>query len=214
MFAPKAGINRVLVLGAHSDDAEIGAGGTIRSLVRERPDIEVRWVVFAAAARERAEEAQASAREILGNGNTRIVETHDFRDGFLPYEGAEVKEVFEKLKSFNPDLVLTHQRDDLHQDHRLVCELTWNTFRDHMILEYEVPKYDGDMGSPNFFSPLPADIVEAKVDGLMRFFASQRSKMWFTSDTFRALMRLRGMECRAPSGFAEAFYARKAVWSL
>lgn len=143
-------------------------------------------------------------------GRSEIV-LHDFRDGFLPYSGPAVKESFEELKAFEPDLVLTHQRADLHQDHRLVCELTWNTFRDHLMLEYEIPKYDGDLGAPNVFMPLDEAVCRRKVDLLMRHFGSQRSKRWFTEDLFMGLLRLGGMESGSSSPFAEAFYGRKLV---
>lgn len=202
----------ILAIGAHSDDIEIGAGGTLRWLRDRFPDAGVHWIVLSAPG-DRALEARRSAVSILGNASIHSVDTHDFRDGFFPYDGARVKDAFERLKTVTtPELILTHHGDDRHQDHRLVSELTWNTFRDHMILEYEVPKYDGGLGSPNFFVPLPTDIVEKKVDGLIEHFGSQRSKGWFTKDTFLGLMRLRGIECRSPSGYAEAFYVRKGVW--
>ena len=207
-------IEQVLVLGAHSDDIEIGAGGTIRQLLASVPDVAVHWVVFAAS-RQRKSEAEASAAAILGASRSRKIETHDFRDGFFPYEGAKIKEVFEALKPVvKPDVVFTHHRDDLHQDHRTISELTWNTFRDNMILEYEVPKYDGGLSSPNFFVPLRPDIVDKKISELLEHFGSQRSKTWFNGEVFRGLMALRGVECRSPTGYAEAFYCRKAVWSL
>lgn len=203
----------VLVLGAHSDDAEIGAGGTIRLLRQHWPQLNIRWVVFSAVG-PRADEARQSALEVIGEGPGCSVEFHEFRDGFFPYEGARLKGEFERLKTVcNPDIVFTHYGNDYHQDHRTVAELTWNTFRDHVVLEYEVPKYDGGLGSPNFFVPLPIDSVQAKVDGLMRYFATQRAKTWFSEDTFRSLMRIRGIESRSESGYAEAFYVRKAVWS-
>lgn len=205
-------LNEILAIGAHSDDIEIGAAGTLLWLRQCFPDARVRWVVLCAAG-ERRDEAERSARSILGNGNNCTVDTYDFRDGFFPYEGGKVKDVFERLKaSVAPDVILSHHGEDRHQDHRLVSELTWNTFRDHVIMEYEVPKYDGGLGSPNFFVPLAMDIVERKVDGLMAQFGTQRSKGWFSRETFLGLMRLRGIECRAPSGYAEGFYVRKAVW--
>ena len=203
---------RLLILGAHADDAEIGAGGFVRVLIARRPAMRIHWVVFCAAGQRQAE-AAASAQEILGTERGRTFETHAFRDGFFPYEGVRIKEEFERLKQgYEPDLVLSHHRADLHQDHRVIAELTWNTFRSHLILEYEIPTYDGDLGSPNFFVPLSAGIIQEKVDGLMKHFASQRGKSWFSAETFEAIMRLRGMECRSESGFAEAFYLRKAVW--
>jgi LmbE family N-acetylglucosaminyl deacetylase len=205
---------KVLCLGAHCDDIEIGAGGTVLRLLRENPGTEVLWVVFSSTEERRAE-AQACAQRFLagaGKGDIRIL---GFRDGFLPYAGAAVKEAFEDLKTaFVPDLILTHYRHDLHQDHRQVCELTWNTWRNHLILEYEIPKWDGDMGIPNFFVPLEEADLAAKIAALMDCYVSQRGKSWFTEDTFRALPRLRGMECNAPSRHAEAFHCRKAALSL
>ena len=204
---------RLLVLGAHSDDAEIGAGGTIRSLLHESPGTEVRWVVLSAAG-QREQEARVSAAETTAGAAKRTVEMHAFKDGFFSYEGTLIKETFERLKAgYNPDVILTHHRDDLHQDHQVVADLTWQTFRNHTIVEYEVPKYDGGLGSPNLFVPLSADLVEAKVEGLLRCFASQAQRSWFTADTFKALMRLRGIECQSESGYAEGFYVRKAIWS-
>jgi LmbE family N-acetylglucosaminyl deacetylase len=170
-------------------------------------------VVFSAAG-VRETEARQSAGAIWGDHGRCRVETHDFRDGFFPYEGGRIKEIFERLKAdIAPDVILTHHREDLHQDHRIISELTWNTFRDHAILEYEVPKYDGGLGSPNLFVPLSVSIVDAKIDQLMRDFGTQRSKAWFSQETFRGLMRLRGVECRSPTGYAEGFYVRKAIWA-
>lgn len=202
---------RILALGCHSDDIEIGCGGTIMSLIAAHPGTEVRWVVLSAAG-SREEEARAGAGHVLeGAAGTEII-LRDFQDGYMPYRGAEVKDFFETLaEGYSPDLVLTHRRDDLHQDHRLACELTWNTFRDHLVLEYEIPKWDGDMGRPNVYVPLDEDIWRRKVALLMETFATQRSKTWFTEDLFAGLMRLRGMESRAPSGHAEAFYGPKLI---
>jgi LmbE family N-acetylglucosaminyl deacetylase len=208
---PGAAPLRVLAIGAHADDAEIGCGGTILKLVREGAIAEICWVVLTGES-ARAGEARASAEAILEGAPETSILQRDFRDGFLPYQGAEVKAFFEELKrDFSPDLVLTHQRNDLHQDHRTACELTWNTFRDHFILEYEVPKYDGDMGRPNLFVTLEDDICRRKIDHLMTHFGTQVSKRWFKEDLFSGLMRLRGMECNSPTAFAEAFYCRKAV---
>jgi LmbE family N-acetylglucosaminyl deacetylase len=210
LFASANGPRRILALGAHSDDIEIGCGGTILRLAADRPDLEVLWVVFAATA-PRAAEAKGSADAFLQGVRSAKVIVRDHRDGFLPHSGAAVKDEFEELKrEFSPDLVFTHYRDDRHQDHRFVSELTWNTWRDHLILEYEIPKYDGDFGSPNFFSVLPASTLDCKVELLQRHFPSQATKPWFTPDLFRAVARIRGMECAAPGGFAEGFYVRKA----
>jgi LmbE family N-acetylglucosaminyl deacetylase len=206
------GLRRLLVIGAHSDDAEIGCGATVRRLVAENPDLAVTWVVLAASG-DREGEARASAETLLHGAGEAHVVIGGLRDGFLPYLGPVTKELFEGLKQYgDPDIVLTHQRNDLHQDHRVACELTWNTFRDHLILEYEIPKWDGDLGAPNVFVPLEPDDVARKVEHLMHHFSSQRSKRWFTPDLFEGLMRLRGVECGG--GFAEAFYGRKVALSL
>jgi LmbE family N-acetylglucosaminyl deacetylase len=202
---------RVLVLGAHADDIEIGCGGTILHLVEQGQVEAATWVVLSAT-QERAAEAEASAAAFLDGVAGQTVGVHRFRDGFLPYEGAAVKEVFERLKhEVDPDLVLTHRGGDAHQDHRLVSELTWNTFRDHLILEYEIPKYDGDLGRPNLFVPLPEPTYRRKLELLQKGFPSQQGKAWFTEDTFLGLMRLRGMEANAPSRHAEGFFCRKLV---
>ena len=204
-----APLERLLVIGSHSDDIEIGCGGTILTLTRAIPGIAVDWVVLAAAA-ERESEARASAAAFLAHAGSARIEVHAFRDGFLPYVGGEVKDLFEELKSrVDPQLVLTHTRDDLHQDHRLVNELTWNTFRSHLVLEYEVPKVDGEAIRPNVFVPLEAGVAEEKIRLLHRHFPSQSGKHWFDEDVFRGLMRLRGMEANAPERLAEAFVARK-----
>jgi LmbE family N-acetylglucosaminyl deacetylase len=195
----------VLAIGAHADDIELGCGGTILRLAREVPQLDLTWVVLSAAGTRR-DEAQAGAQAF----GATTVEVQSFEDAFLRY-GRDVKDYFETLKRVEPDLVLTHTDNDRHQDHRLVCELTWNTFRDHLILEYEIPKYDGDLGTPNAFVPLEEELAARKVEGLLGSFASQAGKPWFDESLFRALMRLRGMECRSPSGLAEAFYARKLV---
>jgi LmbE family N-acetylglucosaminyl deacetylase len=199
----------VLALGAHSDDIEIGCGGTILRLARDVPQLEVTWVVLSAE-EGRADEARAGAETFLA-GASATIEVEAFEDAFFKY-GREVKEHFEGLKNrVAPDLILTHHGSDLHQDHRLVSELTWNTFRNHLILEYEIPKYDGDLGAPNVFVHLDEDLCNRKADALLASFPSQAAKPWFTRDVFLALLRLRGMESRAPSGLAEAFYGRKLV---
>jgi len=201
----------VLCLGAHSDDIEIGCGGTILRLAEQYPGTLFHWVVFSATGVRQAEAKQA-ATLFAGSTALRGPLMKAFPDGFLPFAGAEVKATFEELKGMvSPDLVLTHSRKDAHQDHRLLAELTWNTFRDHMILEYEVPKYDGDMGQPSVFVPLSTELCQKKIDYIMKIFLSQQSKRWFRPETFLSLMRLRGMECNAPSGYAEAFYCRKLV---
>lgn len=201
-------ISRVLVVGCHSDDIEIGCGATLLALTRAQPHVEVTWVVLSAHG-DRVDEAQSSAARFLAASAQCDVRVHDFRDGFFPYVGGEVKEVFESLKDAEPQVVLTHTRFDLHQDHRLVSELTWNTFRDQLILEYEVPKYDGDLGTPNFFVPVSRELAEEKCALLSDGFATQADKHWFEDNVFLGLMRLRGMESRSPSGYAEAFTCRK-----
>lgn len=206
----KAGPLKVLCLGAHSDDIEIGCGGTILRLLSDHKEVEVFWVVFGAS-NQREQEARNSAALFLGSAKKKEVIVKNFRDGFFAFEGAKIKEYFEELKATTPDIIFTHQRKDAHQDHRLLAELTWNTFRNHLILEYEIPKYDGDLGQPNFFVPLERNIYEQKVEYLMQAFATQRSKQWFDRDTFLGLMRLRGMECVSPSAHAEAFYCCKVA---
>jgi LmbE family N-acetylglucosaminyl deacetylase len=202
---------RLLCIGAHADDIEIGCGGLILSLLAERKHVEVDWVVFSGSADRHREARCAAAMFLDGAARTNVV-LKTFRDGFFPYEGAAIKEEFEKLKSdVAPTLVLTHYRDDRHQDHRVLSDLTWNTFRNHWILEYEIPKFDGDLGSPNCFVPLSATIAAKKVEYLEKAFGSQRDKHWFAADTFNSLMRLRGMECRSSTAYAEAFYARKIM---
>lgn len=199
---------RILCLGAHCDDIDVGCGGTLLLLSEIHPQLQVRWIVFASIP-ERADETRASAKRFLGKCQSSV-EFHPFPDSFLPYHGADVKRVFEGLKNDpSPDLIFTHYGKDAHQDHRLVSELTWNTFRDHAILEYEVPKWDGDMGQPNVFLPLSERFVNKKVEYLLESYRSQREKHWFDADTIRGLMRLRGVESRAPERFAEAFYGRK-----
>lgn len=207
----KTGPLNVLCLGCHSDDIEIGCGGTILRLAEEYPGAVFHWVVFSAVG-VRREEAQHAAALFAGATRLKGPLLHAFQDGFMPFVGAEVKAIFEELKqSVAPDLIFTQNRKDFHQDHRLIGELTWNTFRNHFILEYEIPKYDGDLGQPTVFAPLELSVCQKKVRYLLEAFQSQRSKRWFQEDTFLSLMRLRGMECNALSGYAEAFYCHKLV---
>jgi LmbE family N-acetylglucosaminyl deacetylase len=207
----KPGPLTVLCLGAHSDDIEIGCGGTILRLAEEHPQAVFHWVVFSAQG-ERETEARRAAALFAGDNIANEPVLKSFPDGFLPYVGAEVKTAFEELKkSISPDVIFCTSRQDSHQDHRLVADLTWNTFRNHLILEYEIPKYDGDMGRPNAFVPLPANLYQKKIRNLLEVFESQHTKPWFEESTFLSIMRLRGMECNAPSGYAEAFYCRKMV---
>jgi LmbE family N-acetylglucosaminyl deacetylase len=208
---PTTATLRILCLGAHADDIEIGCGGLLLQLIQAVRKIEVDWVVFSADAKRERETRRSGRLFLKGAARSRIA-VERFRDGFFPYEGKVIKEAFERLKTRqSPDLILTHYREDRHQDHRLLSDLTWNTFRDHWILEYEVPKFDGDLGSPSCFVPLARETCRRKVEYLSSAFGSQRDKHWFTDETFMGLMRLRGMECRAADGFAEAFYARKTV---
>jgi LmbE family N-acetylglucosaminyl deacetylase len=204
-------VRQVLCLGAHCDDLEIGCGGTVLTLAGSPTPPAFTWVVFTSDPTREAEALRAAETLLAGTPSARII-IKKFRDGFLPYEGALVKEAFEELKGLvSPDLILTHYRDDLHQDHRLISELTWNTFRDHFILEYEVPKWDGDLGSANLYVPLSAANAEAKVAHILAAFPSQAGRDWFSESTFRAVLRLRGIECRAADGQAEAFVCRKLV---
>ncbi len=204
----------VLCLGAHSDDLEIGCGGTLLKLIAQRRCVRVGWVVFSGS-KQRADEARASAARFLHGAAEQHIETKEFRDGFFPYVGSEVKQSFEELKEqWSPDVIFTHYRDDRHQDHRLISDLTWNTFRNHLILEYEVPKYDGDLGSPNVFVHLDEPTCRRKVRGIVDAFQTQRNRHWFTEDTFMSLLRLRGIESAAPEGYAEGFFSRKAVLAV
>jgi LmbE family N-acetylglucosaminyl deacetylase len=205
---------RVLCLGAHSDDIEIGAGGTILELISSGLRVEVLWCVLSALG-PRKREAEAAAESFLDGCAYADVAIGTFKDGYFPYQGADIKSWIEDLKTrFTPDIVFTHRRDDAHQDHREVCNLTWNTFRDHVILEYEIPKWDGDLGRPNTFIPIQKGNLERKIELLGEYFGTQRSKDWFDAETFRGLARLRGMECRAPEKFAEAFLTNKLVLGL
>jgi LmbE family N-acetylglucosaminyl deacetylase len=202
---------RILCLGAHGDDIEIGCGGTILRLLSEQADVEVHWVVFSSGGRRNVE-AKASAKKFLTGAKSHEIIIEDFEDGFFPYKGGEQKTFFEKLKKrVSPDLIFSHYRHDLHQDHRLLSELTWNTFRDHLILEYEVIKYDGDLGVPNFFVHLSEPICRKKINYLTSSFKSQKDKDWFTPDAFLSILRIRGIESNAPEKYAEAFYGRKLV---
>ena len=197
----------VLCLGAHSDDIEIGCGGTLLTLQQQRPEVKIVWVVFSAEP-PRDREARRSARNFIARQNRLEIHVKQFRTSFFPFEGERIKEDFEALKrDYSPDLIFTHYRDDRHQDHRVLSDLAWNTFRHHLILEYEIPKYDGDIGPPNAFMTIAENVAERKVVRLMRHFQTQNNKHWFSPDLFRSMMRIRGMECG--SRYAEAFYGRK-----
>lgn len=202
---------RILCLGAHCDDIEIGCGGTLLRLLAERPGSTVRWIALASNP-EREREGRASAQEFLAGAGVSDVVIKAFRDGYLGFQGAEVKDFFEAIKgTVEPDVIFTHHRDDRHQDHRLVAELTWNTFRNHLVLEYEIPKYEGDLGTPNLFVPLPEATARRKIALLVRSFPSQAGRSWFRPETFEAVLRLRGVECNAADGFAEGFHATKWI---
>jgi LmbE family N-acetylglucosaminyl deacetylase len=210
-FAASGDRLSVLCLGAHSDDIEIGVGATLLSLLDRGVRLDVHWCVLSGGG-EREREARASAADFLANTAVAKIEVLPFRDGFFPEQGEQIKSWFEMLKGrIDPDVILTHRRDDAHQDHREVSRLAWNTFRDHCILEYEIPKWDGDLGQPNLYMPISADALQRKIDLLISHFGSQRSKQWFDAETFRGLARLRGVECRAPERYAEAFVARKVT---
>jgi LmbE family N-acetylglucosaminyl deacetylase len=205
------GVRKILCLGAHCDDIEIGCGGTILRLIQENPELEFYWVVFSSNG-VRKKEALRAARMFLKNASRSRVVIKNFRDSFFPFEGKAIKEYFEQIgKRFKPDVVFTHYREDLHQDHRLISEFTWNAFRNHLILEYEIPKYDGDLGSPNFFAGLDETLCTAKIRNILSCFRSQAGKQWFSEDTFRALLRIRGIESNAEGRYAEGFYCRKAL---
>jgi LmbE family N-acetylglucosaminyl deacetylase len=204
-------VRRILCLGAHSDDIEIGAGGTLLKLLKERSDLEIWWVVFSATG-TRAEEAHKSADDYLSAIPRQQVRIRSFRESYFPSEWSAIKECFEEIKgSFNPEVIFTHYRDDRHQDHRVLSDLTWNTFRNHLILEYEILKYDGDLGRPNLFMPLSDELCRRKVELLVKHFQTQSKKQWFTRDAFEAMLRIRGIECASSTGRAEAFYCRKLI---
>jgi len=204
----------ILFLGAHSDDIEIGCGATVLRLANELPGARIHWVVFSAND-DRSKEVNVSADDFLTKFTDKSIEIHGIRDAYFPEFFGQLKDIFEALKThLSPDIIFTHHKDDLHQDHRVIGDLTWNTFRNHFILEYEVPKYDGGLGDPNFFMYVSDDLRKQKLDKLHRHFETQKDKAWFTGDLFSALMRLRGAEGASPTGFAEAFYCRKAAFSL
>jgi LmbE family N-acetylglucosaminyl deacetylase len=214
LCARRDGVLRVLCIGAHSDDIEIGCGGTLMQWLAAGRPLAVTWVVLSGKA-ARGAEARRSAKQLLTRAAAAEVVLGEFTDGRMPAEYNAVKDFFEALKArIDPDVIFTHRLEDRHQDHRLVGELTWNTWRNHLILEYEIVKYEGDLGNPNVFVPLPASTMRRKIRHLLKHFGSQRSKDWFSEQTFAGIGRLRGVEARAPSGFAEAFHARKIMLSL
>jgi len=204
-------LHTILCLGAHADDIEIGCGGTLLRLMAEYGPLNVYWVVFGAEGK-RSQEATRSAQLFLHNAKNAKIIVEGFRDSYFPYLGAPVKEFMERVRDdVSPDLIFTHRRDDLHQDHRLVCELTWCAFRNHRILEYEIPKYDGDLGRPNFYVPLDELTCRRKIQLIGEAFATQQVKPWFSDDTYWAMLRIRGVECNSPTKLAEAFHATKLV---
>jgi LmbE family N-acetylglucosaminyl deacetylase len=204
-------VRRVLCLGAHADDIEIGCGGTVLRLVEQSSGLEVRWVVFSGN-EVRATEARDSAATFLRGVRDKRVEVHGFRDSYFPAAWAEIKDCMAALsREYSPDLIFTHRRDDAHQDHRVLAELTWCAFRDQLVLEYEIPKYEGDLGQPNVYAPLSAELANRKAALIYEGFPSQRTHRWFSVDTFAALARVRGVECNAPEQHAEAFHVRKLV---
>jgi LmbE family N-acetylglucosaminyl deacetylase len=204
-------LKRILCVGAHSDDIEIGCGGTLLRLTQEHPGLEITWVVFSGGG-VRTTEANASARDFLKRAGKSHVIVKNFKTSYFPVQLEEIKDFFETLKPFKPDVVFTHYRDDRHQDHRVLSDLAWNTFRSHVILEYEIPKYDGDLGMPNLYVPISRQLCALKARLLVRHFGSQANKHWFSEDLFQALPRIRGMECDSSTRFAEAFYCRKLLW--
>lgn len=201
----------VLCLGAHADDIEIGCGGTLLKLTEQNRDVTVYWIVFSGTP-PRVREARGSARVFLQSACAKKVIIKNFRDSYFPFMGERIKKFVQQLShEVSPDLIFTHHRKDLHQDHRLLAELTWNAFRNHLILEYEIPKYDGDMGAPNAYVHLGKDVAERKVRHICDQFKTQKSKQWFGADTFLSLLRLRGLESNSPSKYAEAFYSQKML---
>lgn len=202
---------QVLCLGAHCDDLEIGCGGTILKLLEAYQNIHINWIVFSSN-EQREKEALSSANYFLKKAKSKNIIIKKFRDSFFPFIGAEIKEFFEEQKQhLSPDIIFTHYKNDLHQDHRLISDLTWNTFRNHLILEYEIPKYDGDLGSPNVFVHLDGETCNKKAEYILNCFESQKTNSWCTKDTFFSLLRLRGIESNSPHNYAEAFYNRKLV---
>jgi LmbE family N-acetylglucosaminyl deacetylase len=204
---------KILCLGAHSDDIEIGCGGSVLQLIQDHPHMSFHWIVFSANEKRR-EEAHQSAEAFLTGADRRSVTVNKFKDGYFPYQGGEIKDFFEEMKrGQEPDLIFTHHRLDGHQDHRLISELTWNTFRDHVVFEYEIPKYDGDLGAPDTFIHLDEAICARKIEYILKYFKTQSANQWFAEETFRSILRLRGVESNSPSRYAEGFYGRKLIIS-
>jgi LmbE family N-acetylglucosaminyl deacetylase len=212
-FFDENNIPKILCLGAHSDDIEIGCGGTILRLIKDKPEAHFYWVVFSGGNPKRAEEARQSAAKFLKESKSKTITIKEYRESYFPFVGSDIKDFFEKLKqSFSPDLIFTHYNNDAHQDHQLIANLTWNTFRDHLILEYEIPKYDGDLGKPNLYVLLDEKTVQKKIKLICELFCSQNEKQWFTEETFRSILRIRGIESNSPGRYAEAFHCRKVIF--
>jgi len=209
-FASRPNGLKILCLGAHCDDIEIGCGGTLLRLTNEYTIQNLKWLVFTSN-KERSAEAMLSAEHFVQQCKEKEIIIKNFKDGHLPFEAEQIKNFIEGFKSFDPDIIFTHYRHDLHQDHRTICELTWNTFRNHLIFEYEIPKYDGDLGSPNWFVTIGTEVAQKKVQTITSCFQSQVGKQWFDNETFFSLMRIRGVEAASPTKYAEGFYVRKAV---
>jgi len=202
---------KILCLGAHADDIEIGCGGTILRLVQEYPEAQFYWVAFLGESL-RANEAHRSAENFLSDINSKIIDVQSFKDSYFPFVGAAIKDHFIILKkTFDPDIIFTHFTKDAHQDHRLIGELTWTAFRNHLIMEYEIAKYDADLGIPNLYVHLKKNLVQKKISNICTLFKSQSEKEWFGEESFRSLMRIRGLESNSPSKYSEAFYCRKVV---
>jgi LmbE family N-acetylglucosaminyl deacetylase len=203
---------KILCLGAHPDDIEIGCGGTILKILDEIPGASFQWIVFSGN-QKRITEAQDSARRFLGNAPAKY-DFLQFKDSYFPFIGASIKDYFEEIKKiYCPDIIFSHYSKDAHQDHRLISDLTWNTFRDHFIVEYEIPKYDGDLTTPNVYVHLSEKIVSRKISYIISSFESQKEKSWFTEDAFRSLLRIRGIESNASKLYAEGFHCRKIIFS-
>ncbi|MDT6940971.1 PIG-L deacetylase family protein [Brucella pseudogrignonensis] len=200
---------KLLCLGAHSDDIEIGCGGTILHLISSGIPLDIHWCVLSGNV-ERHNEAELAALDFLQGASSFQINLASFEDSYFPAQIRDIKSwLMLQRQRQSPDIVFTHRKHDAHQDHRTISELTWNLFRDQLILEYEIPKWDGDLGQPNAYSALSADILKRKIELLLKHFGSQRAKDWFDTETFQGIARLRGMECRAPEAYAEAFFARK-----
>ena len=207
----KSSLN-ILCLGAHPDDIEIGCGGVILRIIEEYKNVHFFWVIFSAE-EDRKIEANNSAKNFLKKAKSKKLNIEDFRENYFPFIGTSIRDYFTQLKNlYTPDIIFTHYHNDAHQDHRLISNFTWNTFRNHLILEYEIPKYDGDLGSPNLFFPLIESICQKKIKHILKNFNTQKIKHWFTEDTFFSLLRLRGIESNSPSKYAEAFYCRKIIF--